>query len=74
MLDNAWWNPAVGLEPPAPPTDLGPFPQKPLVLVDCWGIYLADPQDNLIGFDTNWGRGGPLARVLDAGRSETRNL
>jgi hypothetical protein len=53
---------------------LGPVPQRPLCIVDAWGIFLADPDGSLIGYDTNFGRGGPLARVLDAGRSETRNL
>ena len=70
----AWWNPAISLPPPGPPTDLGPFIQRPECLVDAWGVFLADPQGNLIGFDTNWGRGGPLARLLDAARDETRNL
>ena len=70
----AWWNPAIALPPPGPPTDLGHFPQRPLCLVDAWGIYLADPENNLIGFDSNWGRGGPLARLLDAQPDETRNL
>jgi len=69
-----WSGAALAPPPPAPPTDLGPFPQRPITIVDAWGIYLADPSGALIGFDTNFGRGGPLARVLDAGRSETRNL
>ena len=68
------WSGATSLPPALPPTDLGPFPQRPICLVDCQGVYLADPSGALIGFDTNFGRGGPLARVLDAGRSETRNL
>jgi hypothetical protein len=68
------WSGAVGQVPPLPPQDLGPFPQRPLAIVDCWGVFLADPSGALIGVDTNWGRGGPLARVLNAGRSETRNL
>jgi hypothetical protein len=68
------WSGSVGQIPPQPPTLLGPVPQRPVCLVDAWGVFLADPAGNLIGVDTNWGRGGPLARVLDAGRSETRNL
>jgi len=68
------WSGATSLPPALPPVDLGPFPQRPITIVDAWGIYLADADGNLIGFDTNFGRGGPLARVLDAGRSETRNL
>ena len=73
-MPDTWWNPVTNLPPPAAPQDLGPAPQRPTCLTDAWGIYLADPDNNLIGFDTNWGRGGPLARVLDATRSETRNL
>jgi len=68
------WSGAIAPPPPAPPELLGPFPQRPITIVDAWGVYLADADGNLIGFDTNFGRGGPLARVLDAGRSETRNL
>lgn len=68
------WSGTVGQIPPLPPTDLGPFPQRPICLTDQQGVFLADPSGNLIGVDTNWGRGGPLARVLDAQRSETRNL
>jgi hypothetical protein len=80
MPDGFWnpsdwgWSGAVGQTPPGPPTVLGPIPQRPVCIQDCFGVFLADPQGNLIGVDTNWGRGGPLARVLDAGRSETRNL
>jgi len=69
-----WSGAALAPPPPAPPQLLGPFPQRPITIVDAWGVYLADPSGALIGFDTNFGRGGPLARVLDAGRSETRNL
>ena len=69
-----WSGAALAPPPPAPPQLLGPFPQRPITIVDAWGVYLADPQGNLIGIDTNWGRGGPLARVLDAGPAETRNL
>jgi len=75
-MDGGWnnWSGAVTTPPPLPPVLIGPVPQRPIVVVDAWGIYLADPDGNLIGFDTNWGRGGKLARVLDAGRAETRNL
>ena len=74
MDGSAWWNPAVALPPPAPPQDLGPFPQRPECLFDCFGTYLADPAGNLIGFDTNWGRGGPLARFVTLAGFEDLDL
>lgn len=65
MLDNV---------SPDPPIYIGPKPLRPELLVDHQGVFLADPEENLIGLDTNWGRGGPLARLLYAGRSATRDL
>lgn len=60
---------------PAPPTTLWPSRTRPELLVDAWGVMLADPDGNLIGFDTSWGGGGaPLNRMLYASRSETRSL
>lgn len=59
---------------PDPPIYVGPKPLRPELLVDQQGVFIADPDGNYIGFDTNWGRGGPLARLLYAGRSETRDL
>ena len=72
--DQSWWDFSVAIPPPGPPTDLGPFPNRPICFVDAWGVFLADPNGALIGVDTNWGRGGPLIRLLDAGRDETLNL
>ena len=57
-----------------PPTFIGPKPLRPELLVDHEGVFLADPEGNYIGVDTNWGRGGPLARLLYTGRSSTRDL
>jgi len=63
------WSGAIAPPPPAPPKDLGPFPQRPICLVDCQGVYLADPDGSLIGMP-----GAPITRTLDVLRSETRNL
>lgn len=57
-----------------PPVYVGPKPTRPELIVDRLGIFLADPDGNYIGDDGNWGRGGPLARLLYAGRSGTRDL
>lgn len=59
---------------PDPPTTLAPRPLRPELLVDQHGVFLADAEGNLVGFDTNWGRGGPLAKLLYAGRAGTRDL
>lgn len=59
---------------PDPPLYVGPKPLRPELLVDHQGVFLADPDGNFVGVDTNWGRGGPLARLLYAGRSSTRDL
>jgi len=56
------------------PKYIAPKPLRPELIADDQRVMLADPDGNIIGFDTNWGRGGPLARVLYAQRSATRDL
>lgn len=60
--------------PPDAPVYLAPRPARPELLVDQEGVFLADPENNLIGFDTDWGRGGVLAKLLYAGRAATRDF
>lgn len=56
--------------PPSPPTTLWPDRgNRAELIVDTWRVMLADPDGNLIGLPA-----GPIARVLYAGRSETRDL
>jgi hypothetical protein len=57
-----------------PPTLIWPSRARPEVIVDEQGIFLVDPAYAMIGFDTNWGRDGPLSRIMYAGRSTTRDL
>lgn len=57
-----------------PPEYIAPKPLRPELLVDNQGVFLADPTGYFVGVDTNWGRGGPLARLLYAQRSGTRDL
>jgi hypothetical protein len=57
-----------------PPVYVGPLPQRPDLIVDQHNVFLVDNDGNFIGVDTNWGRGGPLARLLYAGRSGTLDL
>lgn len=59
---------------PGPPTTLWPTRSRPELLLDNQGVFLADPAGNLLGFDTNWGRGGPLSRIVYAQRNSTRDL
>ena len=59
--------------PPGPATVIWPGRARAEVLVDCWGVCLADPQNSIIGLP------GPLpsavARIAYAERTEgTRNL
>jgi hypothetical protein len=69
-----WWDASIGLTPPARPTPLGQDPDLPCAIVDCWGVFIASPQNELIGIDGRLGRGGLVARILDASRAGTRNL
>ena len=71
-MPDTWWNPAVGQQPPDPPLELNPAPLLPTLVVDPWGVFLVDGAQGFLGFDTNWGTGGPLARLLQAERSLTR--
>jgi len=64
--DRHWHQPEV-------PKRLTPDPLLPTLLVDAWGVFIADAQDNFIGFDENWGRGGPLAQTLNAQRALTQS-
>jgi hypothetical protein len=58
-----------------PPLFLGPRGDRPDLLCDQQGVFLADPQNAIIGLnELAWGRGGPLARVQYAQRSQTRDL
>lgn len=59
---------------PQPATTLWPARSRPEILVDQYRVMLADPDGNLIGFDTNWGRGNPLSRVVYAQRNSTRDF
>lgn len=70
------WPPSLppSLPPPAPAQVLWPSRSRPEFVVDCWRVMLADPEGNIIGFDTDWGRGGPLARVAYAERNGTRDF
>lgn len=54
-----------------PPVYVGPTGQRPELIVDQHNVFLVDNDGNYLGFDENWGRGGPLARGLYAGRSGT---
>jgi hypothetical protein len=56
------------------PHFIAPRGTRPETIVDNHNVFLIDPDGNFIGVDSNWGRGGPLARVLYAGRSGTRDL
>ena len=53
---------------------IGPRPTRPETILDSHGVFLIDPDGNFLGFDGNWGEGGPLGRLLYASRSSTRNL
>jgi hypothetical protein len=57
-----------------PPVYVGPKPSRPELIIDQHGVYLCDADGNFVGFDDNWGRGGPLARVVYAGRAQSRDL
>lgn len=69
----AQWNLTV-LPPPAPATYVGPKASRPELVVDQHCVFITDPDGNYLGFNDNWGRGGPLARVLYAQRSSTRDF
>lgn len=56
------------------PVYVGPKPSRPELINDQHYVFLVDPDGTYIGFDTNWGRGGPLSRLVYAGRSTTRDL
>lgn len=60
--------------PPLPAQRLWPGRSRPQIITDQYRVMLADPQGNLIGIGTEWGRGGPLARTVYAGRNSTRDL
>ena len=60
--------------PPNLPVYLGPKPNRPELINDQHCIFLVDADNNFIGFDSNWGRGGPLGELLYAMRSTTRDL
>jgi len=55
-------------------TLLWPSRSRPELVVDQQGVFLVDPTNQFIGFDTNWGRDGPLSRILYAQRSSTRDF
>lgn len=76
LLTPPWvgWSGASTLPPPLPPVSLGPDSWRPTGIVDAWGVFLADPAGDLIGMDGDLGRGGPLANLQSAIRSDTRNL
>lgn len=65
------WPPNVQF--PDPPTTLWPGRSRPELITDQYRTMLADPDGNIIGFDTNWGRNAPLARIVYAGRNSTRD-
>jgi hypothetical protein len=60
--------------PPQPATYVGPKPLRPEIIVDQWRAALADSAGNLIGFDANWGHGGPLGPIVSALRAGARDL
>lgn len=64
----------VSPTPPDPPNQLWPSRSRPELVVDQYRVMLADPDGNLIGFDTNWGRGNPLSRIVYAGRNSARDF
>lgn len=68
------WSGANILPPPQPPTILGPQEWRPIAIVDCFGVALADPAGELVGTPGGQGRGGQLANLATANRSDTRNL
>ena len=51
-----------------PPFYVAPRPNRPQLLVDDRGIYLADPDGNTIGLDGNRDRG----KTMTASRAGTR--
>lgn len=59
---------------PDPPTQVWPGRTRPELIVDNQRVFLTDNAGYLVGFDSNWGRGGVLARIAYAGRSGTRDL
>ena len=77
--EHEWWEGGIRWpRRPKPPKTLWPWPgsrTRPDVLVDQHRVLLADPDDNIIGLGADlWGRGGPIARVAYARRSNTRDL
>ena len=65
-----WWGATIG--PPAkPPVQMWPSRTRPEFIVDCWGVMLADPAGNIIGFNSNWGGGRPPAKMITATRTST---
>lgn len=60
--------------PPAPATQLWPSRARPEIIVDQYRVMLADPDGNLIGQGTEWGRGNPLSRVVYAQRNSARDF
>jgi hypothetical protein len=75
MPDSLPWNAFQPWVPqPDPPVYVGPKPTRPELLVDNHNVFLIDPQGNYLGFDGNWGWGGPLAPVANAKRAATRGL
>lgn len=59
---------------PVLPVYLGPKGNRPEVINDQHCVFLVDADNNFLGFDSNWGRGGPLGELLYAQRSTTRDL
>ena len=59
---------------PDPPVTLWPTRSRPELITDQYRVMLADPDGNLIGFGTEWGRGNPLSRVVYAGRNSARDF
>jgi hypothetical protein len=62
-----------------PPYHAGPNPDRPTMIADHHNIFWVDPDGNYIGWGegnwTPWGSGGPLGRMILAGRTDgTRGL
>lgn len=74
MPPDAWFSPTVLGPPPDPATQVWPGRTRPELIVDNQRVMLADNAGFLVGFDTNWGRGGALARTVYANRAGTRDL
>lgn len=59
---------------PLPPTTLWPRSTRPEIIVDQYRVMLADPDGNLVGGGTEWGRGNPLSRIVYAQRNSARDF